>query len=235
MKPEMFAAKDINTPDPQFLLSLDGLPHWEKARYEKDLSGLKVYWLSDQVGDSLIPDNTDQNLFPRFEELARSLDEIFPHSDNTKEADNEVFTPCFRDAAALTVALAPYRSFILTLHGRGNRSRSREQGTDEPFICSYLKARGIHCEKVDSEKMTRLEREYIAPILARSGISELLWAGMRLAGVHILAPEASVMPLSINGEEAEPREYALWNNGKAPEKKSWWKGAISFWYSLWPD
>lgn len=203
------------------------LRQWELARIETDMAGLKVFWIGDAMSESLLPTEVDQNLVYRFETLARSLD-VRVHKQSHNSQNDNIFADCFRDAAALTSALISYRGFILTLQGH----RSEDFPENEPIICSYLREWGIRCYRVGSDNKTKMEREFIIPIFARTGISELMWAGLNLAAVHIIVPEAIIIPPLRREDDALPEDLPLISEEKEPYKKDWWEGALCFWYPL---
>ena len=233
MHPELLVP---GTGSPGEHIDLDGLSQWEKVRYEKDLAGLKVCWLSDQIGDSLLPSGIDPDIFSRYEVLAASLEARKSRDKSNGNNEENVLAACFRDAAALSVALTQYKSFILSLTRPRGKKPKAPSFADEPFLCAALKKWGIKSQPVCVAKQAQLEWEFIAPILSRTGISELMWAGMNPVAVHIFAPRASIMPTSINGDNEDVRsinDLALPSIEKEVATADWWKDAICFWYPLW--
>lgn len=233
MRPELLAPDNGSTGEH---VDLEGLLQWEKIRYEKDLAGLKLCWISDQIGDSLLPSGIDPDIFSRYEVLAASLEEMKNRDKNDGIPEEKVLEACFRDAAALSVALSQYRSFILTLMRPSGKGEKAPSSSDEPFLCEFLRKCGIKSRPVALPNQARLEREFIAPILARTGISELMWAGMNPAAVHIFAPRATIMPIAIKDNDEEASSYkdlALSSREKEVATTDWWKDAVCFWYPLW--
>jgi hypothetical protein len=200
------------------------LNQWELARIHTDMAGLNVFWIGDAIRESLLPQGIDQALINRFEILAGSLDEKI-NRDDEKDFGN-VLTDCYRDAAALTAALMPYKSFILALQGAGNEASTK----NEPGICSYLREIGIQPCRIDAGNKIKIERGFLDPILGRAGISELIWAGLDLAVVHIVVPQAIVMP-RIDNDDGDFAE-CIAGEGKEQLRKDWWGGAVCFWYSI---
>lgn len=201
----------------------DTLTQWEMARTETDLAGLKIYWIGDALSESMLPARVDPHLVVRFETLAKSLDKRMerPSDDQTG-----VLADCARDAVALTAALMPYRAFILTTHVTGKGSTP-----DEPSLCSHLRHWGLRCYRLGVGAKTQLEKEFILPMFARAGVAELMWAGLRLAAVHILVPKAVVVPRGTDHDETFPHELESPEEGTVSET-DWWDEAVSFWYSL---
>lgn len=204
----------------------DTLTQWEMARTETDLAGLRVYWIGDALSESLLPSRVDPHLVARFETLAKSLDKRIQRPPG---GQTDVFADCVRDAVALTAALMPYRAFILTAHATGNGSTP-----DEPSLCSHLRHWGLRCYRLGVGAKTQLEKEFILPMFARAGVAELMWAGLKLAVVHILAPKAVVVPHGTNHNETFPPELESPGESDVPET-DWWDEAVSFWYSLSAD
>ena len=204
----------------------DTLTQWEMARTETDLAGLRIHWIGDALSESLLPARVDPHLVSRFETLARSLDKRVerPSSDQAS-----VLVDCVRDAVALTAALMPYRAFILTAHTTGNGSTA-----DEPFLCSHLRQWGLRCYPLGVSARIQLEKEFILPMFARAGVAELMWAGLKLAAVHVLAPKAVMVPRGTDHTDTLSEGVESTDQGDAPET-DWWNGAVSFWYSLGAD
>ncbi len=204
---------------------------WELARLEKDLAGLNVFWMGDEKCESLLPKSADAHLVHRF----RSLDQTLQHSARTRPASEarqgtgyDFFLECCRQTVSLAAALTPYRGFILAHQPPPGTGEAEH----EPPLCTALKGLGIQCFPVHRERRTRLEREYLLPILARTGISELLWAGLHLAVVHLVAPNALIIPVSLGEEELAAQEMASPAGEPLPGRLNWWEGAMGFWYPL---
>jgi hypothetical protein len=195
---------------------------WESARIASDLAGLKLYWLGDAMFESLLPAGMDQNIVHRFETLALALEE---RRDNGEIDDRSTETAenCFRDAAALTAALMPSKGFILTRQER----RGRKSTGEEPAICGYLRER-LGCNPAEVKGKNPFLDGYLMPILARCGISELLWAGASLAAVHLVAPQAAFIPVPEKDDGLLSGEL----DSGVRRNEEWWSGAECFWYSI---
>jgi hypothetical protein len=205
------------------------LAQWDTARTETDLGGLKIYWIGDAISESLLPSRVDPHLVSRFEILASSLDararKLPPESEN-------VFADCFRDAVALTAALSQHRAFILTLQAPDNTSAPDRS---EPFICGYLRHYWrVRCNRVEITRQVRMERDVVLPLLTRAGATELMWAGLKLAAVHVLAPRSVVIP-RLNDRTDSFAVDVTAGEEDTRLQVDWWNGALSFWYSLSPD
>jgi hypothetical protein len=201
------------------------LAQWDLARAATDLAGLKVYWVGDALNESLLPAGTDPGLIGRFETLAAAL-ERWVSKNFQNDEQSHLFSDCSRDAAALTAALIPYKGFILTLGSK--------DGEHEPLLCTYLKKRfDISCDKLDRQE-SRLERDFLNSILAEAALSELLWAGLRLAALHLVVPGAVMMPVNDKSEETFQQDFTLPTEETKEYEQDWWKDARCFWYPVGP-
>ncbi|MDR4508923.1 MAG: hypothetical protein MRJ65_11940 [Candidatus Brocadiaceae bacterium] len=203
------------------------LNQWDMARMETDLAGLKVFWIGDAMSESLLPKSADQNLVHRFETLAGSLDVRIKKDPADARQDN-IFIDCFRDAVALTAALVSHKGFILTRQCAVNEDLPE----NEPVICSYLRKWGIPCYRVGMDQKVEIERAFLFPIFARAGVTELLWAGLNLAVVHLCVPDAIIMPVIQYEEDAFDRDLEPFHEHRNEEMKDWWKNSVCFWYPL---
>lgn len=186
------------------------LASWEAARMELGLSGLRLYWAGDAIHESSLPKDIDPAVIARFESLAEQLERCAGHAS---EDANLPLLEGSRDAAALSVAMCRYRPMILTL-GEGD--------ADTPPMCRYLESCGIACRGLSEEQALRA-KAYLLPMLARCGALELTWAGLALVAVHLVAPQASLLPF------VNPRRNGL---DREDVHHDWWRGACAFWYAL---
>lgn len=195
------------------------LKQWEWARTASDLSRLKWFWVGDARYESLHPPGMDGNLVYRFEKLAAGLDR---RQGPEAETGSDLFrADSFRDALALTAALTPYRAFILTSYGDDDPSSS----TGWPAICTYFaQVTGCQPEMIKGEN--RFLRDYLHPILLRSGINELLWTKVKLAAVHLLVPEAVVLP------PPEKEDGFFGEETETAGDQHLWRDAACFWYPI---
>lgn len=197
------------------------LSQWDAIRTRTDLAGLKLHWIGDAVRESLLSPAADPDLVARFELLASGLERRHPPRE-----EESILVDCFRDAVALTAALTPQRALLLTTEGPITAGKP---GVPEPTLCTHLRAWGIRCHRLAGAAETRMEREYLEPLLGRAGVSELMWAGLKLAVVHVVVPRALIVPPPKGFDE--PFSLAL-GPEEEPEPMDWWEGALSFWYSL---
>ncbi len=197
----------------------DTLSQWEAARTAHDLTGLRIYWIGDALDESLLPPDADPQVVSRFEMLASSLDARV--RVRARDQDN-VLVDCFRDAVALAATLVPYRPFVLTC---------LPEGAGEPLLCAHLKEWRIACARVDRTGKADMERDSLVSLIGRTGAGELLWTGLNLAVLHVVAPRAIVMP---SGGRPADELYGALPTPEEPEAEplDWWRNARSFWYPL---
>jgi hypothetical protein len=168
---------------------------WEQARLESDLLGLNVFWAGDARHESLLPKEMDNHVVERFEQVAEELDLLW--TDRGEDSDGyDPLRDCHRDAAALAMALTRYAPMIFTV--RGDRAPGASHET--PHLCRYLQECGIPSTRVDDAWPIGEVQANLAGIFARTGAAELFWAGLDLAIVHLVTPNA----LMIGRSDEEP-------------------------------
>jgi hypothetical protein len=200
----------------------DTLSQWDAARTAHDLSGLKVYWLGDALGESLLPPGADMQLVSRFEVLAGSLEARAGARGLERDS---IVGDCFRDGVSLAATLISYRPFVLTCLPRG---------AAEPLMCTYLNRWRIRCAQVDTTRTVDMERDSLVSLIGRTGAGELMWTGLDLAVIHVLLPRAIVMP---SPEPGVGELYSEPGGSDEPDSQpaDWWQNACSFWYPVAPS
>lgn len=201
------------------------LREWERIRMETDLSGLKLFWIGDRLGESLLPAEADPKMIWRYEALAESL----ARSPDERTTFNEVLLSAFRDVAAL--AAAQGSAFILTQLPEGATASS------SPVICNALGAWGIPCKAISAQDpWAALERDYLRRLVAQAGLVKWFWAGLRLVVLHLLVPAAAT---ALSDSEAVFSEELLFVEETlvdlAERQKpaiNLWQCAQAFWYPL---
>jgi hypothetical protein len=201
---------------------VETLSQWQTARLEADLPSIPLYWAGDASHDSLLPKDVGPDVIQRFTLLAEALDRRLQLSDGALEPGHP-FLDCTRDAVALSAALGRYRPLIFTLGG--------EAGDDgAPNVCQYLNACGIACRKAPWPTNNNPMQDHLLPALMRSGVAELVWTGMPLVAVHIVAPRAFFMSGSEQNAPSYSEAMAL--EGAVTAQGDWWDRAVAFWYPL---
>jgi hypothetical protein len=203
--------------------ALQALLAWERWRLENDQSGLNLYWMGDDPSGSLLPAHVDAGLVWRYEVLACALD----RRASRTEVPGEVLAPAFRDTAALTAALRT--SLILARSQLGAPSEGQT-----PPLCTALTHWGVPCTLLpDHDPFVHVEGAYIRHLLVHAGLAPLLWAGLRLAVVHVWVPGAG----DLWPERRQERFEAVGDLSEAtdaplPSDDCLWQAAQSFWYPL---
>jgi hypothetical protein len=114
--------------------TLWSLKEWERVRSRRDLSRLNLFWLGDNLRESLLPKDREPEIFSYWEFLAGSLD-----NQIDKIPTNDVLTLAFRDAVALLASLGS--AFILTYQLASDYENNRP-----PDICKALESWNIPCQ-----------------------------------------------------------------------------------------
>jgi hypothetical protein len=203
--------------------ALQALLDWERWRLENDQAGLQLFWVGDAPSGSLLPAHRDARLVWRYEMLAYALD----NGAHRTETLEQVLEPAFRDTVALAAALRA--SLILARPPLVASSESQL-----PPLCTALTHWGVSCSLLpDLDPFVHVERDYLRHLLVHAGLAPLLWAGLRLAVVHLWVPGASTLwpaprEAGFDGikELPEATEAAL------PADDHLWQAAQGFWYLL---
>ena len=209
--------------------ALQALLDWEQWRLENDQASLKLFWVGDDASGSLLPAGVDASVIWRYETLARALE----RQTDCPEATDQVLVAAFRDAVALAAALRS--SFILARLPLTSAPDSPAQPhcpPPVPPLCQALVQWGVPCTWLaEHDPLVHIEREYVHRLLVSAGLVPLLWAGLRLAVVHLWVPGASAL-------WSEPREAPFAELEELPAPPPMhpagrlWQEAQGFWYLL---
>ena len=199
------------------------LNQWQAARTDADLSGLKLYWTGDATKESMLPEDCDADLVGRFEFLAASLEEFERLAAAGCGRESAAFDHV-RDTTALAVALMSRQPLVLTL-------ADGAAGSGEPPYCKSLRALGIRCERIADAHRDVVMAEEWRELITRSGVIDLLWAGLDLVSVHLVAPNALVvgrdLPLLHASNSIDVSHVDVAQGMDGP-----WTGAAAFWYPV---
>jgi hypothetical protein len=200
------------------------LKAWQQFRTGTDLAGLKLFWLGDKPQESFLPQDVDLEIFGRWELLANLLDA----QTNQPQSKDYILPLAFRDTMALTISLGS--AFILTYQPP---SEDSEQNCP-PEICRALETWGIPCQYLTAQdSMVAIERDFLHHLLIRTDTAKVLWAGVRLAVLHLLVP---VVPnLHKQTEHLQTSSFTLLQNPSEDLLKSFsspWAGAKGVWYLI---
>ena len=199
------------------------LKQWEYVCAETDLLRLRLFWVKDKLGESLLPSGINLDIIWRYEFFASLLhDQIEQHVVDA----GEILTSAFRDTLALAAALES--TFILT-----HQLPRDAVENSPPGICVALESWGIACRAIDPlDQIATIERDYLRHMIVQTGLAKHIWAGLRLSVVHLLVPVAS------NGWSAptQSQEYPLSEIKsfveRSKSKENLWQEAQGFWYQL---
>jgi hypothetical protein len=211
-QPESIAPKGVASQFAAREETQRSLQAWERFQLNTDLAKLDLFWLGDNLKDSLLPASRNAEIFWRWEAIAKSLDDRLQPSD-------PILTLAVRDAVALAIALDS--AFILTCLPLGDF-----EPNPTPEICSTLTAWGVPCQLLPSQdSMASVERDYLRQLLVQASIAKFLWAGLRLAVLHLVVPASG---------EFETRSIPIVEEITDSLKPSsfCWMGVRGFWYSL---
>jgi len=195
---------------------IQSLEEWERIRAELDPGSMKIFFIGDSPGESMLPARLDPSLVWRFEILCCSLD--------NRLKSPQAFALAFRDAVALAVALPS--ALILT------QLKETDDGT--PAICNELEKWGVRTEKASEDHWLKLERNLIRQHLVLAGVAKWCWSGLRLGVLHITAPSATTIR---HGQNEETNLYLNDLTGEEdfdtlPREIDYWQGAKAFLYAL---
>jgi len=150
------------------------------------LGWLRLYYLGENAGESVLPAPLDHAVHERFESLAAGLDSMMRRVGYDLPR-GEAISACFRDTAALCAALAPYGAFVI--------STLESDGRAAPALCNYLDAWGVNV--VDVTARAGADSEVLRSVLARAGLGPVEWSGSRLAAMHVI-PSALLLDSGDN-------------------------------------
>ena len=189
------------------------LREWEKTKQEKDLAKLGMYWLGDNLQESLMPKDKPVGFFQQWQASASALDR---YNQQTQQ-DDDILKLAFRDTIALAASLKS--AFVLTYQP------ATVSADSPPAICKALESWGIPCqEKNKRNPIVAMERQYIRQLIVRAGLGKLLLAGVNLAAFHLVVPSiitsqdilhySSLLVLKQNKDIQQDRESYFWKNVK---------------------
>lgn len=190
-----------------------GLQEWEKIRANNDPVSLKLYWIGEGLGDSILPPDSDVSLFQRFECLGQALD--------LRLKTEHQLAWAYRDTVALSVLL-PGAVILCPMGGTVAEP-------SEPAICQELRDWGLETQRLEGDdEWLKLERASFRQLLVGFGLAKLYWSGMRLALMQVLAPAASL----VADDEQSFKHFDEDGRITAAHISDYWRGASAFWYPL---
>jgi hypothetical protein len=212
---------DPLTPDgyPAGFFGLAALAQWERARTDVGLSALGIYWAGDALHQSSLPKEVDPGAVRRFDAFGQGLERRLQGAQPglVEVAPSRLLEGSI-GALALAAAMTRYRPLILSLAIPG--------GEGLPPLARLLGLCGVACRRLDPGQ-SRETRRALAPLLARTGVLDLIWAGLPLVAMHLVVPGG----LALGTASGEPDDQALLVPGTDPTGDGW-EDAAGFWYPL---
>lgn len=199
----------------------DVIRQWEAARLGTDIAGLQLFWAGDARHDSFLPKDIDKDLVNHLDLLSAELDALSLRSEGEACCYDPV-RDGFRDAVALAAALVRHRPIIFSMSADGE--------TSGPNLCAYLRDCGIGCRNIEDRRLVEPIRRNLLPMLARTGVLELTWTGLRFAAVHLIAPNATVMPAERDMDRRFPEDGEYGPASVA--SGAWFKDASAYWWTV---
>ena len=179
------------------------LKEWSRTKQEKDLSKLGMYWLGDNLQESLLPKDKSVELYQQWQASASALDR---RNEVNRDNQSDILNLAFRDTIALAASLKS--AFVLTYQP------STDSSSSSPAICKALENWGISSGTVNKRNpIVAMERQYIRQLIVRAGLSKLLLVGVNLVAFHLAIPTV-VSSTYKNISQDLDRESYFWNNVK---------------------
>ena len=214
------------------VLNRKALDEWERARTDINMTGLNVFWIGEQLGQSLLPEGIQPTIIKRYEQLAYNL-ERQPQQTKTL---GEPLNAAARDAIALAATLGS--AFVLTCQPNSAKPQDAQS-----MLFRALKSWQIPYQQIDdADPIATIERDYIRHLLVHAGLSSLLWSSdLKLAVLHLSLPAAQSLELSEPDDEIEidplnDMDDRIWmqdsGHHQIPSGTNLWAGAQGFWYGI---
>lgn len=195
------------------------LAQWERARTEVGLSAQGIYWAAEALPQSSLPRAVDPGVVRRFDAFGQGLERRLQGArPDLKEAPPRPLLEGSIGALALAAAMTRYRPLILSL--------AAPEGEGPPPLCRLLALCGIPSRRLEPGQ-SRETRRVLAPLLARAGILDLIWAGLPLMILHLVVPGGLALGPAVDG--ADDGDLL---DADAAEVGDGWQDATAFWYPL---
>ncbi len=212
------------------------LQAWERIRARTDLAGLRFFWIGDNHSESRLPEVAEADWVPRYERLCQSLERRRPTRMRLVHPALDERSGAAIEIAAIAGLLHPV--VVITPWPRA------ESGM--PRLCRELSVLGLECRAVALDgdvPLATIERDYLNHLLVHAGATPWFCAGLRLAALHILAPDAAsavpgAMEDSGDTEAQLPAEVSgalgetIIEIAPSTGAEDLWSGAQVFWYPL---
>lgn len=193
------------------------LAQWERARSAVGLSSQGIYWAAEALPQSSLPKEVDPGVLHRFEAFGQALEQRLQAArQDLRSAPPYPLIEGSIGALALAAAMTRYRPLVLSLAVPG--------GSDPPPLCRLLAQCAIPVRRLEPWE-SRQTRGALVPLLSRTGVCELIWAGLPLVALHL------VVPAGLAYGQTEPGEPDALEASR-PESEDGWQDASAYWYPL---
>lgn len=201
---------------PEGLVGRRALAQWERARSDPGLSAQGIYWAADALPQSSLPQEVDARVVRRLDGFAQALKRRFQEGrPDLKEALLAPLLDGGIETLALAAAMTRYRPLILTLAVPGS--------PEPPPLCRLLGLCQIPVRPLGADQAEAV-RKVFTPLLTRTGVLDLLWAGLPLVLVHLVVPAGlDLAPAEENGDHE-----SLDDSLDGPQDP--WEGATALWW-----
>lgn len=194
------------------------LAQWERARLEVGLSAQGIYWAGDALSQSSLPKEVDPRVVRRFDAFAEGLESrLQGASAGLKCVPPYPLLEGSIGAIALAAAMTRYRALVLSLAIPGS--------LEDPPLCRLLSQCDIPSRRLEPPE-SRQSRRALGPVLSRTGVLDLIWAGLPLVALHLVVPQG----LDLGPSEEELSETSPL--GSTADPWDGWQDASAFWYPL---
>lgn len=195
---------------------------WEEIRSESDLNSLQLFWVGDNLKNSLLPSRS-YLLVETWERLTSTLDAEI--GDN--HADNNALIFACRDAISLLATIQP--SFILSY-----QDETEYLNEHPPKICKFLESLNISCRKIDPENsFTSLETDNLRQVLALAELAKYKWCGMHFCVIFMVLPLTQTqISMGIDNYSTALQNADANIQSPADTKRDIWREASVFWLKI---
>jgi hypothetical protein len=131
------------------------------------------------------------------------------------------------EVAALACALQPVIVFTSWSPADGGM----------PRLCRDLVNLGLDCQPAAADTVAApaaIERDFLCHLLVHAGATPLFCAGLRIAVIHILAPNTLIARTGLDELQAgeDDAKAGAQAHDDEPAAADWWLDARVFWYRL---
>lgn len=192
------------------------LQAWERVRLTTDPGGLDLFWIAEEPTEALLPAGCHADVVRLWRGLAQTL-EARTRAD---VGHSGALMRGWRDSLALAAAVGG--ATILTRHGQDSGKL--------PALCRGAAAWGLPSDEAPAGPLADLERTFLRELLVQSGLACLLWAGIDLLMLWVLAPASpGMIGPTADDQDSDEAETALEWRGPAEDP---WQSARLFYASL---